>query len=482
MIFYLNSFINYTVHIGHKAKNSLLLSSWFFYKLRKKIWIINIIKTIIFLKIVFKYIAYLVNNKLPIWFINLEITRELIFKKFSTISGEYYCTRIWVRGLLSNYKNIQESLSKYKLKQYIVKKENKNILIKNWILTRFSWPRSLFVANVLNNYIVIKEASSVSIPIIAMVDTNIKSFLFHFPIPSNDDSIQSICYIINLLTKKILIFKYKKLILWYIYYKSKKKKSVIDIIDKIKKNIFIKVIGKKYSKLLITDTFYKFRKNINFLFKRTINKKQSSYFFFDVTLYKWLKGHLAYYKRLANFYCFYNKIFYKFKFKNTHNYKKFIKNFIKLDKFNKTIKKQPNRYIRRRKKIFLKYYLLSNFYLKKFFNATNNVSDIYYENKFVNLAFLLNIYRWISMQKRYHLSRYFKRSILHYWLVPNFVKFHIRNSKKKNRKFFQSRFYPEERSTFTMNLYFKIRRQRREIKPLLKRYYHNWFFFLLKKI
>jgi ribosomal protein S2 len=132
MIFYLNNFVNYTIHIGHKAINSLLLSSWFFYKLRKKIWIINIIKTIIFLKITFKYIAYLINNKLPIWFINLEITRELIFRKFATISGEFFCTRVWVRGLLSNYKNIQESLSKYNLRQYIIKKENKNILIKNW--------------------------------------------------------------------------------------------------------------------------------------------------------------------------------------------------------------------------------------------------------------------------------------------------------------------------------------------------------------
>ena len=51
------------------------------------------------------------------------------------------------------------------------------------------------------------------IPMVAMVDTNIRSYLFHFPIPSNDDSILSISYIVNVLSKKILLLKYKNLII-----------------------------------------------------------------------------------------------------------------------------------------------------------------------------------------------------------------------------------------------------------------------------
>jgi ribosomal protein S2 len=52
-----------------------------------------------------------------------------------------------------------------------------------------------------------------SLPVAAMIDTNIKSFLFTFPIPSNDDAIDSVCYIISILSKKILLLKYKKLML-----------------------------------------------------------------------------------------------------------------------------------------------------------------------------------------------------------------------------------------------------------------------------
>jgi ribosomal protein S2 len=51
------------------------------------------------------------------------------------------------------------------------------------------------------------------LPVISMVDTNIKSFLFTFPIPSNDDALSSVCYIINIVSKQILLIKYKKLML-----------------------------------------------------------------------------------------------------------------------------------------------------------------------------------------------------------------------------------------------------------------------------
>jgi ribosomal protein S2 len=47
---------------------------------------------------------------------------------------------------------------------------------------------------------------------IAVVDTNIKNFLFNFPIPSNSEGQESICYIISLVAKQILLIKYKKLI------------------------------------------------------------------------------------------------------------------------------------------------------------------------------------------------------------------------------------------------------------------------------
>jgi ribosomal protein S2 len=80
-------------------------------------------------------------------------------------------------------------------------------------LTRFTWPRAIFISNVKSAYIVSKEAISSKIPIIALIDTNVKNFFYNLPIGSNDDSIDSIGFMNNIITQYIIKSKYKKILL-----------------------------------------------------------------------------------------------------------------------------------------------------------------------------------------------------------------------------------------------------------------------------
>lgn len=89
----------------------------------------------------------------------------------------------------------------------------KTHLIRSWVFTRYTWPRGIFLSNIPLNYIICKEATDILLPVVAMVDTNIKSYLFSYPIPSNDDSLESVSYIMNLLSTHILLSKYKKVVL-----------------------------------------------------------------------------------------------------------------------------------------------------------------------------------------------------------------------------------------------------------------------------
>jgi ribosomal protein S2 len=88
-----------------------------------------------------------------------------------------------------------------------------NILYKTWHMTRFSWPRAVFLSSLKYNYIAAYEAHSMRMPIIALIDTNIKSHLFNFPLACNDDSIESISFMCFLLSKFILFYKFNKVIL-----------------------------------------------------------------------------------------------------------------------------------------------------------------------------------------------------------------------------------------------------------------------------
>lgn len=218
----IKTFLKYSVHIGHSLSNSIFLSSWFFYKLRKSVWIINLFKTILFIKLIFKFLKYIASFNLPFWFINLELSKEYLFKKYALLCGEFSCTKMWIRGFLSNFKSIQRTLVKFVFKKHLYKLNEKHNLLKSWYLTRFSWPRGAFLSNIPINYVICKEAASILLPVIALVDTDIKSFLFTLPIPSNDDSIDSINFVLSLISKKLLLYKYKKVLGWYQIYKKKK--------------------------------------------------------------------------------------------------------------------------------------------------------------------------------------------------------------------------------------------------------------------
>jgi ribosomal protein S2 len=80
-------------------------------------------------------------------------------------------------------------------------------------MTRFTWPRAVFLSSLKYNYIVAKEANSMNLPAIALLDTNIKTHLFNFPLACNDDSIESYTFMCFLLSKFILLYKYNKIIL-----------------------------------------------------------------------------------------------------------------------------------------------------------------------------------------------------------------------------------------------------------------------------
>jgi ribosomal protein S2 len=140
---------------------------------------------------------------------------------------------------LSNYISISKSIKKYGSKKNVYKSSIFLKIISNWYVTRFTWPRAVFLANIDSNYVVCSEAISMHIPIISIIDSNVKSYLVKLPIISNDDSMESFYYIFNIISKLILLFKYKKLILWFFKYKRVAKelhiKNLIGCLYNIKK-------------------------------------------------------------------------------------------------------------------------------------------------------------------------------------------------------------------------------------------------------
>ena len=64
-------------------------------------------------------------------------------------------------------------------------------------------PSAIFIVDISKEHIAVSEASKLSIPTFAMVDTNSNPNNVSFPIPSNDDSSKSIKKILEVVTDAI---------------------------------------------------------------------------------------------------------------------------------------------------------------------------------------------------------------------------------------------------------------------------------------
>ena len=311
----LNQFIKYKVHIGHKIINTNLLSSWFLYRIRNNIWIINLYKTLWILKLVNIFIKYLITSNKSIWFINMDLSKQYIINQYANECGEFACTAIWIRGLLSNYFSMLLTVKKYMSKSYIYKDYKLYNFYHKWYLTRYTWPRAIFISNLKNYNIICKEAISMFIPIIGIADTNIRNHYFNFPIPCNDDSYDSLTYICSIISKYVLLNKYKKIILWLNFYKYKKTyNNIISFLGRIK-NIY-----KKLNKL-IKRKYYIFNKlDVFLLLRSSINKmygiyKRKNIYIKNVLIIDNIKRKLEFYYDLINIGWYKKYSIYKNRFK-----------------------------------------------------------------------------------------------------------------------------------------------------------------------
>jgi ribosomal protein S2 len=340
-----NSFVKYKAHIGHSIKNTILLTTWFLYKLRRPLWIINIFKTILFIKIIFRFIRFLVNNRFPLWFVNLEVTRELLFKNYANYCGEFYCTKLWIRGFLSNFKSIQDSMNRFILKKYIAKVTAKAFYANNWAVTRYTWPRGIFISNIKSNYIIAKEAGCLNLPMIAVVDTNIKNFLFNLPIPGNSESKESLSFIVSVISCQVLLMKYKKLLNWYTLFKLQKVKNIKNytkLYEELKQNSFPNILKRKKSTFFSLNSFKKLKESMHLL--KTPIKIDNSLIIVKsidklISKYKFIKKAFV-------FTYFFKTAIFKLNLKASKAYKKNIKNFIKFSKMSAWYfyKKKKNMY------------------------------------------------------------------------------------------------------------------------------------------
>ena len=208
------------VHFGHlKRKWNPAMAQYIFME-RNGIHIIDLQKTAVKLDEAASAAKQIAKSGRKILFVaTKKQAKDIVAGRVEQINMPYVTER-WPGGMLTNFPTIRKAVKKMSSIDKMAtdgtfttlsKRERLQItrqrakLEKNLgsiaDLTRL--PAALFVVDVAKEYIAVKEANRLNIPVFGMVDTNSDPSNIDFPIPANDDASKSISLVINTICDSI---------------------------------------------------------------------------------------------------------------------------------------------------------------------------------------------------------------------------------------------------------------------------------------
>jgi small subunit ribosomal protein S2 len=204
------------VHFGHRAKKWDPRMKPFIFTERNGIHIIDLQQTLTSLEETYEIIRDSVAQGNRILFVGTKRQAQETIQQEAERSAMPYVNQRWLGGTLTNWRTIKSRIDQ--LKRYEAERESgqSNLYTKKELLTRDRMieklkirlgglrhmnrlPSLIFVIDVKREYTAVKEANSLKIPVVALVDTNCNPENIDYVIPANDDAIRAI----KLLTGKI---------------------------------------------------------------------------------------------------------------------------------------------------------------------------------------------------------------------------------------------------------------------------------------
>ena len=134
--------------------------------------------------------------------------------------GQYYVNHRWLGGMLTNWRTISNSIKRLHTLEEQLAEETSGLTKKELLqLTRErdkleralggikemgGLPAVMFVIDTNKEDIAIREARKLSIPVVAVVDSNCDPELIDYPIPGNDDAARAISLYLDLISHAVI--------------------------------------------------------------------------------------------------------------------------------------------------------------------------------------------------------------------------------------------------------------------------------------
>jgi small subunit ribosomal protein S2 len=212
----MNELLEAGVHFGHSRGRWNPKMAPFLYGVRQGIHIIDLNKTLVYLRQAYHFVADSVAQGAEVLFVGTKKQAKDIIKEEAERCGAHYINERWVGGLLTNFATVRKSILKLQTLErmeaegvfdVLPKKEVRALRRKmerlrklyGGIINMQRLPDIIWVVDTVRENIAVQEAKKLGITVVAIADSNCDPDVIDYPIPGNDDAIKSI----KLLTSKI---------------------------------------------------------------------------------------------------------------------------------------------------------------------------------------------------------------------------------------------------------------------------------------
>lgn len=197
------------VHFGHNTRYWNPKMDQYIFSSKNKIHIIDLAKTETLMSDALNYLSSLASRRGKVLFVGTKRSASKVMKQEAIRCGMPYVTNRWLGGMMTNYKTVKQSINRIREIENMKEDGRMDKLIKKeqlkhereltklekslgGIREMAGVPDAMFIVDTKHESIAIKEAKTLGIPVIAVVDTNNSFEGVDYIIPGNDDAMKAI--------------------------------------------------------------------------------------------------------------------------------------------------------------------------------------------------------------------------------------------------------------------------------------------------
>ena len=209
------------VHFGHQTRRWNPKMAPYIFTERNGIYIIDLQQTIQRIDDAYDFIRKVAADGEPILFVGTKKQAQVAIKDEALRAGMFFVNERWLGGMLTNYKTISKriarlaeiremeadgTIEKYAKKEALKIKQEADKLEKflGGIKDMKGMPGAMFVVDPKKEKIAVKEARTLGIPVVGIVDTNCDPDDVDYIIPANDDAIRAVKLITSAMADAVI--------------------------------------------------------------------------------------------------------------------------------------------------------------------------------------------------------------------------------------------------------------------------------------